>query len=194
MKTDLPLLIISLVIIFFSSVYEVNFFDYKAPVPHSNWESIDFTDFRGIKKPSHQLYGQNEFAYVSIELETKILSDTSLSITTFFHPSRSYVFQNQLKSDLLLKHELYHFHTAEYAARMLRKKLSGFSSGNTNSVEDIIEIYKEKEDSLQHLYDKKTYHGSVMNEQVKWQNKIDSCLNQLSDFKETSVVMGRGVL
>lgn len=168
--------------IFISLLYDINFIQYKAPIPHKDWNSISLKDFRGFKKPSRTLHGESNFAFVVTSIRTKMKSD-SVEIESLFHPSRSYVFNRDLFSERLLEHEMYHFHITEYCARLLRKEISLLAEeGKPIDLNKMKKAVLKKEQALQRQYDEETYHSYLLGKQLKWQNRIDSSLLSLEDY------------
>jgi len=171
------LLMIAIVILF-----DINYLKYKAPIPHQNWRQITFDDFKGLKRPNETLDGGNEFAFIVTEL-VLVESNNKIGVVCYFHPSRSYVFKDNLYNNELLKHEIYHFHIAEYCSRLLRKQIAKIKTASRYKAENLKANILRIEDSLQVKYDYETYHSYVMGKQLEWQLKIDSCLNSLKEYE-----------
>jgi hypothetical protein len=157
----------------------VNFLRYSNPIEYSHYNEITLKDFKGLKRIGENLDGSNGFAYITTEI--KVYSDNDkYKVMALFHPSRSYVFnENTIGDKSLLTHELYHFQITEYIVRQLRKK---FSEVNQIDANNLLEEYKAKEDSLQLQYDTETYHSYLIGKQLAWQIKIDSLLNTLEKY------------
>jgi hypothetical protein len=169
-------------------LFDVNYFRYKSPMPYSAWKSITFSEFRGLNRPGQTLDGQNEFAFIVPEIRLRH-SGNSLEVITYFHPSRSYVFNNAIEDGKLLNHELYHLHIAEYCARLFRKKLTEYTKPLTSQQINIsyAEILKT-EDRLQFQYDDETYHSYLAGKQKRWEMHLDSCLESLKSFQSTNII------
>ena len=180
MKYNLLLFTAALLLLSAATVFEVNFLAYKPPVPYSRWRTITFYDFKGYKRPGETLFGSTAFAFIKTNRETRLINDTTVEATSYFHPSRSYVFEQQIRSPDLLEHELYHFHITEYCTRLLKKELMDYKLPFTQSkLEEMDEKYTLFENNMQMTYDDETYHSYVLKEQKKWEKFIDSSLVQL---------------
>jgi hypothetical protein len=185
MKFYILILIIAFVLLFIAILFDVNYIRYKSPVPYSKWQEISFYDFKGLKKPGMSLFGINEFAYIKTNREITYLNDRTFKIVTYFYPSRSYVFAQNIRNAGLLKHELYHFHISEYCTRLFRKEIISTKAGIPRSkLTDLNKKYYELEDELQTRYDEDSYHSYVFQEQKKWELKMDSMLQSLQTFSD----------
>jgi hypothetical protein len=186
-RINLAILITAILMLAVRVLFDVNYLQYKAPMPYSEWKSITFSDFRGLNRPGQTLDGMNEFAFIVPEMRVRRSSGTTL-VETYFHPCRSYVYNHAIQDDKLLTHELYHLHITEYFARLLRKKLSGF----TNPIpEDQFEVFVNEtrgmERAWQFTYDDETYHSYLAGKQRGWEKKVDSCLTSLKSFANTRI-------
>lgn len=180
----------SIILLSITALFEVNYLDYEAPIPYSDWQKITFHDFKGIKKPFKTLLGAKEFAYIKTSMEINFLPGKRISVTTYFHPSRSYVFNKYIRDNDLLKHELYHFHIAEYCSRLLRKEISE-QRGTLSSfvISELLKKYTQEENAMQIQYDDETFHSYVLEKQKDWENDIDSKLKLLENFRNTVVIL-----
>jgi len=70
---------------------------------------------------------------------------------------------------------------------LIRKELSETRCPNSGYLDALANKYLTKEDSLQRLYDKETYHSFVLSKQRAWEKRIRDCLDSLHDFKATLV-------
>ena len=186
------MIICSIVLLAVAAIFDVNFINYKSPMPYSNWQKINFYDFRGLKKPGMRLHGVNEFAYIKTSRVINYLSDGHVVITTYFHPSRSYVFAQDIRNADLLRHELYHFHITEYFSRLVRETIFQEKNHITRSqIENLNRQYYVLEDQMQRQYDEDTYHSYVLQEQRKWEIKVDGLLYSLHEFSNPVVAIGK---
>jgi hypothetical protein len=175
-----------------SILYDVNYFDYEKPIPYAQMSTIKFHDFKALKKPGVTLYGVAEFAYIKTNRKIHYLNDGNVEVTTCFHPSRSYVFAQDIRNIDLLTHELYHFHISEYCSRLLRKEI--FEKGNKitrKGIKNLNKKYYRLEDAMQDNYDEDTYHSYVLQKQKGWEEKVDNLLLSLEDFSNPIVICGR---
>ena len=183
MRYNIIILIVGLILLLSAALFDINYLNYRQPVPYSKWETISLYDFRGLKRPFRTLEGVSEFAYIETSREIHFLKENAIEITACFYPSRSYVFANDIRNPDLLRHELYHFHITEYVTRLFREEIANYSDKLTCSlIIDISEKYNEMEETLQREYDHDTYHSYVMNEQKKWERKLDEWLNSKRNF------------
>ena len=172
-----------LIVLSIAILFDVNYINYERPVPYSRWQEINFYKFRGFKKPGMTLNGVAEFAFIKTNREIRYPDKQTIEITTYFHPSRSYVFSQDIRSPGLLRHELYHFHITEYCTRLLRKEILEINGNISRKIiADIDSKYDELETLLQRGYDTDTYHSYVLQEQRKWEDRIDSLLFSLQAF------------
>lgn len=179
------------IVIFFSGVlmlaiallFDINYLRYESPIPYSEWKKISFNDFRGFKRPNQTLDGQQDFAFIVSEFNACRVND-NIIIATYFHPSRSYVFNTDLEDEKLLSHEIYHFHITEYSARLFRQEIKKASKPiSDNTLEAMEEKFQIFQDSLQFQYDDQTYHSYLFGKQKSWQSSIDSCLKSLKEYE-----------
>ncbi len=164
--------------------FEVNIFKYSAPIEYARYKEISLNNFDGFKIPGQKLQGDNRFAFITTNIEQHIEGD-QIVVTSFFHPSRSYVYIDNLQNESLLRHEIYHFHITEVWARELRKKIMNL--GEIPSDEELDFIYAGLVKSLNEMqreYDYDTDHGYLLGKQIKWQETVDSLLNILEPYKE----------
>jgi hypothetical protein len=176
-----------LFLLFQASLYDVNWLDYQSPIEYKDYKSIRMGDFKGLNRIGHTLDGDKEFAFIVTEIKT-FKTGNKYNVVTLFHPSRSYTFLKEFElDDKLLNHELYHLHITEYCSRLLRKKIITGNSFENIRLSDLKQEIIGIEKNFQVSYDDDTYHGYVLNKQLFWQNKVDSLLLSLNDFKETKI-------
>jgi hypothetical protein len=185
--TNLSVLIVATTLVLTSVPFHVNIFKYDAPIDYSGINHITLKDFKGYKLPNQTMDGVQEFAFITTSIEWH-KHGNELFINSVFHPSRSYVFNENIIDKFLLQHELYHFHITEYCARQGRKNLLEFETMPSNSeIEYIISKCESLERKMQHDYDEKTYHGYILKEQNQWQKNIDSLLTLNAKFNRISI-------
>jgi len=183
MKFTIFFLAAGIILLSVAIVFDINYFNYKRPIPYSQFRKISFYDFKAFKRPDITLNGFKEFAYIKTNRRIHYLNNGNVEITTYFHPSRSYVFAQNIRDLDLLTHELYHFHISEYYTRLLRKEILGNPKNiSDNMIIRLNKKYYEFENEMQLNYDEDTYHSYVMQEQKKWEIKIDSLLQSLESF------------
>lgn len=184
---DRLIVMLSIIVILISVLFDFNYIMYKSPIEHSKWRHIALNDFRGLKRPYVTLDGGTEFAFISTSIRI-VENRNSIRIVSLFHPSRSYVYNRNLYSDGLLVHEMYHFHITEYYARLIRKEVKYLVSLDKPMKLNSIKIRNlVEEQKMQYKYDDETYHGYILEKQLEWQNKIDSSLLSLEKYSETII-------
>jgi hypothetical protein len=172
------------IIVLFAGIYEINYLDYASPIPYKYWETITWEDFRGLRRPTHNLQGSTRIAFITCDFEVAE-EKKQVSVTTYFHPSRSFVYSRNTFDKNLFTHEMYHLHITELCARLLRKEIhDNLLSGKENELSLYAETFRKKEDSMQREYDYETDHGYRLGDQRKWQSRIDSLLLDLAEFKD----------
>ncbi len=181
---DLLLITTSIYFIFMATLWEVNFLNYKTPIPYSKWKEIKYTDFKRYKNPfSHNYYSAQVFSKVSVK-EKK----DRFIIESRFYPSRSYVYNDKIIDKYLLTHEIYHFHITECSARMMRKEVTSLVKNHEPiKIYDLQSYYLLIENSLQEQYDRETTHGLRLSKQIYWQEKVDSILLSLDQYLSTEI-------
>lgn len=171
---------------FFLVLNTINFLDYRKPISYEKVDSISFNDFVGYEFFREELYGSERFAYVYVTIDAEI-NDDNVVVESFFHPSRSYVYNKKIKSDLLFTHEIYHFKIAELFARKIRRDITNLSVKEETKIEEILKKYRSEERNYQILYDKETFHSYVMQKQIKYQKEVDSLLYLLKKFEQPKI-------
>ena len=163
-----------------------NYLDYESPINFEKYDEITLENFRGIELFRKTHNGNKRFAYIVTTIDYEIEED-SVTVQSFFHPSRSFVYKQNAFSKELLTHEKYHFKITELYARMARKELSQLKEMNSQKVKSVIRMMREAERAYQRLYDKDTFHSYVYGEQKRYEREIDSMLVLLSKFEYPKV-------
>jgi hypothetical protein len=180
-------MITGFILTIFAITFNINIFNYSSPVEYEHINELTLQDFKGFKIPGSTLDGGNEFAFIVTSIEHQE-NNNQVIIQSFFHPSRSYVFNEKLVDKALLRHELYHFHVTELFARKIRKELKELKTRPTNSeVLEIINRFQDAKDDMQRNYDNDSYHSYVLKEQKKWEKKIDSLLILHENYASSTV-------
>jgi len=176
------LILISALLLAISAAFEINYLDYQKPIEHRKYSEISLKNFKGIKRIDESLHGGSEFAYIVTEIKS-FDSAYPFGIKAIFHPSRSYVYnENTIGDKNLLTHEMYHFHITEYIARKLRREISENKHKNID-LDELLKKYRNEENLLQQQYDKETYHSYFSGKQIEWQHKVDSLLYTLNKYR-----------
>lgn len=182
------LFILALLSIFLLVINHTNYLDYEAPIPFKRINEISFKNFRGIEFVKKNLYGNEHFAYVVTTIDYDV-EDDYVIVESYFHPSKSFVYNQNTNSADLLNHELYHFRITEFFARKARKEISTTKDITETQIESIIEKAKEEESEFQANYDSDTFHNYVYEQQKKYEHKIDSLLFLFKNYTNPKVII-----
>lgn len=180
------LLILTPLLIGFIVISHTNYLNYEKPLTFDKYNQITFRNFRGLEFFKKSLYGNERFAYVVTTIESKI-DNNSVTVQSFFHPSRSFVYKINTNNKELLSHEKYHIKITELFARKAKEKISNLTHFEKNKIEGIIKDTKKEERTFQSEYDYDTFHSYVLSEQKKYEKEIDSLLNLLTKFKNPKI-------
>ncbi|CAM1366461.1 conserved hypothetical protein [Tenacibaculum litoreum] len=174
------------VIIGFGILSHTNYLNYEKPLTFDKYEQITFENFRGLEFFKKSLYGNERFAYVVTSIENEI-DDKTVTIQSFFHPSRSFVYKKNTNSKELLTHEKYHIKITELFARKAKEKISKLNKFDEKKIEVIIRQAEQDERNFQKQYDYDTFHSYVLSEQKRYEKEVDSLLNLLTEYKEPKI-------
>ncbi|WP_104734731.1 hypothetical protein [Hanstruepera ponticola] len=172
--------------LFFTILMYINFLNYEKPIPYNKINDISFKNFRGLEFFKKSLYGNKRFAYIVTNIKSEINRD-DVKIESYFHPSRSFVYNSHTANEELLTHELYHFKITELYSRLIKSEISKYDTLNIKKVKNIINTFKNKENDFQKKYDYDTFHSYVLSEQKKYERTVDSLLLLLSNFKTPKI-------
>jgi len=125
-----------------------------------------------------------------ILLQYEILTINSIRVTNCVVKKKSWVL-DQYRTPELLKHEQYHFNLSEIFAREMRKELSTISEPSSKIVQEIYDKWIVNYYEEQAIYDKETAHSQITSEQLRWQEKIDTKLYELTSYKEEIVYLNQ---
>ena len=143
--------------------------------------SLQWKDFKGPVKENAGYDAMTAYAVESGKENGKY------GIFCYFDRSKSWRVKKK-ETELLLKHEQYHFNLAEVYARKIRKQII-----EMNLLKDPKQLDKVFKDNLKQLeidqkaYDKETNHSKVPETQTKWENDIDKQLLELNKFSNPLV-------
>lgn len=158
--------------------------------PSVEWEStqkLSWNDFQG-QAPAD--YDPSIFANTTSDVTYSFASagtDLQFETQTLFIQDRSWLRPGK-GSDVLLKHEQYHFHLAEYQRRVLAELLQTTKFKSVNTIVDEITALNlrafEMVDKIQDEYDRETDHSRVADKQKEWERKIDKMLEAKKEFAD----------
>ena len=185
MRFNFILISVSIALLLFAALFEVNYINYESPIEFAQWQKISFDDFRAFKKPGAELEGNDDFAYINCgrEISFENENDSTLKIVSLFYPTRSYVYNEGVCDPALLRHELYHFKITEYFSRCLREDIM-FQDITIDHIDRRNNKYIDDENKMQAQYDKETDHSAIEDQQLKWQKYIDSLNDDLAAFAD----------
>ncbi len=186
-RINVTVAILGFTMLITSVLLHVNLFRYSSPIPFSGIDQITLRDFKGYRRPFQTLDGGRKFAFVTTSLHTD-QHGQRVKVEALFHPARSYVYNERIANDLLLRHELYHFRITEIFARRCREALSRGTEAPTNdALMAILNFNRQLENDMQRRYDEESYHGYIMKQQKQWEKEVDSLLNLLAEY-ESSII------
>ena len=179
-------MIIIPVIIGFGLLSHTNYLNYEKPLTFDKYEQITFENFRGLEFFKKSLYGNERFAYIVTSIESEI-DDKTVTVQSFFHPSRSFVYKKNTNSKELLTHEKYHIKITELFTRKAKEKISKLNKFDGKKIEEIIRQAEQDERNFQRQYDYDTFHSYVFSEQKRYEKEVDSLLNLLTEYKKPKI-------
>ncbi|MBU3010778.1 hypothetical protein KO506_05155 [Polaribacter vadi] len=186
--TQYSFLTLIFISIIFGILSHTNFLNYERPMTFEKFDKITFQNFRGLEFFKKSLYGNKRFAYVVTSIECEI-NENSVTVQSFFYPSRSFVYNKNTNSKELLTHEKYHIKITELFVREAKKEISNLKIFNKNKIKEIIRKVKTKERAFQKEYDYNTFHSYVLSEQKKYERKVDSLLTLLSVYEKPKITI-----
>lgn len=175
-------------VIGFITLTRINFLDYEKPIPYSKIDEISFENFRGLEFFQKSLHGNKSFAYIYTSIEY-YFEDNSIIIESFFHPSRSFVYNKKVYSKDLLQHEIYHFKITELYSRIAKQRIAELTAPSKSEIEKIISEIKQEENVYQQEYDNETFHSYILGEQKKYEKDIDSLLSLYKKFTQPKIII-----
>ena len=154
--------------------------------------------FRGKINPDHiREMGDNTGAVTVSSLSYQMMDvrgkQIKLKVCAQFHPTESWTHYPHLyHPEEALEHEKRHFDICEIYARKFRQLLLHSDWDNRNfdnnlraSFKRLVADYR----AMQARYDRETHHSIDVTEQKAWNQRIDSELEELSEFSESIVTI-----
>ncbi|MEW7292619.1 hypothetical protein [Aquimarina sp. 2304DJ70-9] len=185
---EISFLVLIPLVIIFGAISHTNYFNYEKPITYDEVDRITFENFRGVEFFKKSLYGNEHFAYVVTTIESEI-EGNEVTVQSYFHPSRSFVYNSHSNSKELLSHEIYHFKITELYARKAKQRLSRLETNDSNIIKEIIDKTWIEERDYQKKYDYDTFHSYVFSEQKKYEKVVDSLLNLLSKYEKPKITI-----
>jgi len=174
------------IIIGFGILTHTNFLNYERPFTFDKYNQITFENFRGLEFFKKSLYGNERFAYVVTSIESEI-NHNSVTVQSLFYPSRSFVYKKNTNNIELLTHEKYHIKITELFARKAKEQISKLNRFEKDKIQGIIRETEIEEREFQREYDYNTFHSYVLSEQKRYEKKVDSLLNVLTEYKRPKI-------
>ncbi len=140
------------------------------------------SDFKS-KVPKDSKSEASTSARISFSSYTISRGKYGFIIKAYFSPYKSW--SRPYMDSIILMHEQFHFNIAELVARKMRACIRGVETNNHN-----IKKYTSSIDStlnelgiLNKRYDRETEHGTLVEQQIEWQKKIDDQLRELKEYE-----------
>lgn len=185
------------VFLFFPILLSISKCDADQKEKRIAWSSdnqLTWDDFKGKVDKKDETYKAKTYVKVTSFHEVYD-NNIVLNVTCKFNQSISWS-KSKTESWDLLKHEQLHFDICELMARNIRKEFSEHKSyqlsATWDTLQNIYDFYFP--DSLTKLnikYDKETDHGTIIDEQRRWEKFIDRELRKLNHYSDTVVKIRR---
>jgi hypothetical protein len=173
----LPALLATLIV---SSAWSTKSSDTSYYVEWSGARKLGWEDFRGqINSTSHA------DAATAIHISAKPFYKKKkifYAVDAYFIPDQSWY---RSKSEALLRHEQLHFDLAELYARKARKKISEYRQMGIRNIADYnnaISRVLQESNRIDMQYDFDTLHGTLSEEQLKWEQNVAQELSIMQNF------------
>lgn len=162
------------------NVYFSNLADKKEHITYSSTKKLYITDFQG--EPDIKSDGAAAtmsgvgMKYKSSTLRNKTTVDVTISV--YFDKTQSWMKANG-KNTTTLMHEQRHFDITAIKACELKRKIADTTfSAETyqKQLSELLQQVQKEGAEMQNTYDNETDHGTIIDEQEKWNNKIDAML------------------
>ncbi|GAB1308604.1 hypothetical protein KH5_12870 [Urechidicola sp. KH5] len=175
-KIKIGILFSSIFIIAFIVLFDNSFYKKETT---TEWNEISWSNFKGMPKPfsrfSAQIYTEIKVEYDSIN---KKYNSKAVQIN-----NKSWHDSKVKESVYLLKHEQYHFNITEYYSRFLNNYLKKTEPKSESEFKTTLDSIILENIKMQRLYDTETEHSANVQEQLNWENRIDSLLKEESNNK-----------
>jgi hypothetical protein len=166
-------------IISFITLYKNAFFK---KINLLEWKELNANEFNGVVKP----FGKYD-AVISYDIKVYFDSiKNKYTSKSVFKDKLSWIKSHAKSNISLLRHEQYHFNIAEYHSRLLNKRLEKLKPKNQIDYKYILDSVLNKNEEMQKLYDIETDHSLKENEQIIWEETIDSLLRIESNNQQYS--------
>lgn len=169
------------------SLFFLSFQTEKDVLVWSENRSLTWDDFKG--KPEKRFAAASTH-YDLLKSISKENSGATVKIEAVFFTNASWKKVSWI-NDEVLAHEQKHFDIVELYARKLRKALSEQKfktySDLENTLDKLYDKFDKEMDLYQDKYDEETDGSMNGDQQRAWQKKISNQIEELGNFKETSL-------
>ena len=144
---------------------------------------LTWADFKGAPDPNSTNAALTNSS-ITLGSEYSNKGGLKFSIKCKFNKLLSW---GRIRNEYILNHEQGHFDIAEAHARLLKKNLDGYVFNSKTAGDDIQDIYNETMKghvSMQKQYDLLSNHSLDTAQQILWDKKIDSMLNDLQEYSD----------
>ncbi len=178
------ILIISLVgLLFLSSVYQNDCKILWQPNVKLSWDDFEGNPDENIKT-AHYTITPKAVSFIGVSFNyVKKEGKYDVVIQPYFDKCKS--FYNDTTDYLILEHEQCHFNISEIYARKMRKKIKQLQNSgiyDKDKYGEIIKVLNEERYRENEEFDLGTLYGTIKEEHHKWVVKINSELDELSEF------------
>jgi hypothetical protein len=123
-------------------------------------------------------------SYIWFDLDTKNLGNSiEVHFATYFIPDSSWNYPSKI-SDKVLDHETKHFNLGEISSRQCRKYLTEWKGRDYDDFLIYVRNgnFEQRSFEMQMQYDSETNHSLDSLVQKKWDDRIDSLLDEYENF------------
>lgn len=116
---------------------------------------------------------------------------TIIELRSYFYKPESWVIRDSVDVKVL-KHELFHFHIAEFALRKLKSELSNLKMTQTEfhaNFNNIVKKSVSNRGKIHDLYDEETNHSLDSTAQKRWEKNIMDSLALYSKYSNSAITI-----
>lgn len=125
---------------------------------------------------------------IGMKMQASTLRNTTkvdVTLTVYFDKSRSWM-KPHGKNVTTLQHEQLHFDITAIKACMLKQQIeqANFTPGNyKEELSNMLAKVQEEAGDMQNTYDRETAHGTIIDEQEKWTERIEAMKQQQKCYR-----------
>lgn len=158
-------------------------------IRHDQHDALKWSDFQARASRASSFAAKTSSGYV---YNASLVGDSMrIVIPCLFYPKKSW-YKKDKASKELLKHEQGHFDITELHVRKMRREIAQgkFTIKNFNKkVTAIIKKYSRQSDKAQDDYDHQTDHSIIVDQQEKWNKKIETELMESQQWADPIVMV-----